>query len=87
MANYRLLYKKTTVKDIQSLSSQIRRRLALKLEFFIDQEDPLNFAEPLTKPADAQYRYRVGDYRVLFDIEDGNIIVLRVQHRSEVYRR
>lgn len=86
MAKYGLLYKKTAVKDIQSLSSQIRKRLAVKLQFFIDQEDPLDFAEPLTKPADAQYRYRVGDYRVLFDVDDGNIIVLRIQHRSEVYR-
>lgn len=87
MATYRLLYKKSAVKDIQSLSSQIRRRLGIKLEFFINQENSLDFAEPLTKPADAQYRYRVGDYRILFDVEDRNIIVLRVQHRREVYRR
>lgn len=87
MAKFRLLYKKHAVKDIQSLSPQIRKRLAAKLEFFIDQENPLDFAEPLTKPADAQYRYRVGDYRILFDVEDHNIVILRVQHRSEVYRR
>ena len=87
MATYKLLYKKSAVKDIQSLSSQIRRRLASKLEFFIDQANPLDFAEPLTKPADAQYRYRVGDYRILFDAEGHNIVVLRVQHRREVYRR
>jgi len=87
MARYQLLYKKSAVKDIQSLSSQIRRRLGTKLEYFIDQENPLDFAEPLTKPADAGYRYRVGDYRILFDVEDHNIIVLRVQHRREVYRR
>lgn len=87
MAKYKLLYKKAAVKGIQSLSSQIRRRLGIKLEFFIDQENPLDFAEPLTKPADAQYRYRVGDYRILFDVEDHDIIILRVQHRREVYRR
>jgi mRNA interferase RelE/StbE len=87
MANYGLLYKKPAVKDIQSLSSQVRKRLGIKLEFFVAQENPLDFAEPLTKPADAQYRYRVGDYRILFDVEDHNIIVLRVQHRREVYRR
>jgi mRNA-degrading endonuclease RelE of RelBE toxin-antitoxin system len=53
MAKYKLLYKKSAVKDIQSLSSQIRRRLGIKLELFIDQEDPLDFAQPMTKPADA----------------------------------
>ena len=87
MAKYKLLYKKSAVKDIQSLSSPIRKRLGGKLEFFIDQENPLDFAEPLTKPADAQYRYRVGDYRIPFDVEDHSIVVLRVQHRREVYRR
>lgn len=61
--------------------------MAAKLDFFINQENPMDFAEPLTKPHDAQYRYRVGDYRILFDVEDHNIIVLRVQHRRELYRR
>jgi mRNA interferase RelE/StbE len=85
MAKYKLVYKKSAVRDIQSLSSQIRRRLRFKLEFFIDKENPLDFAEPLKKPADAQYRYRVGDYRIVFDVEDHNIVVLRVQHRREVH--
>ena len=31
------------------------------------------------------YRYRIGDYRVLFDIEDDSLIVGRVLHRKESY--
>ena len=87
MSAYKLLYKKLAVKDIRTLTPQIQKRLKAKLEFFIAQDNPLEFAEPLTKPADAQYRFRVGNYRVLFDIEDGNIVVLHIQHRREVYRR
>jgi len=34
-----------------------------------------------------EYRLRVGDYRVLFEIEDGTIIVYRVRHRREAYRK
>lgn len=33
-----------------------------------------------------EYRLRVGNYRVLFEIENKNIIVYRVRHRREVYR-
>jgi len=33
-----------------------------------------------------EYRLRVGYYRVLFEIENKNIIVYRVRHRREVYR-
>lgn len=87
MAKYKLRYKKPAVKDIKALLVQIQRRLASKLEFFVSQDDPLSFAEPLTKPADAQYRYRLGDYRILFDVENDSLIVLRAQHRREVYRR
>ena len=87
MASYRLSYKKPAVKAIQKLTPAVRARLKQKLEWFIAQPDPLVFAHPLTKPADAQYRYRVGDYRVLFDVSGSDIIVLFVQHRREVYRK
>lgn len=84
---FTLLYKKSAAKDIAKLSPAVKKRLKNKLEFFIAQDDPLCFASPLTKPADAQYRWRVGDYRVLFDVEGSNIIILHVQHRRDVYRK
>lgn len=87
MTAYTLLYKKPAVKDIQKLTPQVKKRLKAKLEWFINQSDPLSFAERLTKPSDAQYRFRVGVYRILFDIEGDNLVILRIQHRREVYRR
>ncbi len=86
MSKYSLFYKKTAVKSIQKLNPQIRKRLKSKLEFFVSQDDPLSFAKPLTKPADAQYRFRVGSYRVLFDIERDKIVILLVQHRKDIYK-
>ncbi|MEK7460672.1 MAG: type II toxin-antitoxin system RelE/ParE family toxin [Patescibacteria group bacterium] len=86
MTAYQLLYKKPVAKDIQRLPKPIKKRLKLKLEWFINQTDPLQFAEPLTKPADAQYRFRVGNYRILFDIDGQNIVVLHIQHRKDIYR-
>jgi mRNA-degrading endonuclease RelE of RelBE toxin-antitoxin system len=32
------------------------------------------------------YRYRVGDYRVGFKIEDNEVLILKVAHRKEIYR-
>ncbi len=87
MSRYQLFYKKPAAKEIQKLPVQIQKRLKLKLEWFVDQTDPLQFAEPLTKPADAQYRFRVGTYRILFDVEGDAIVILYIQHRREVYRR
>jgi mRNA interferase RelE/StbE len=87
VGRFRLVYKRQAFEDIQGLTPQVQRRLKKKLDFFIAQEDPLQFAQPLTKPADAQYRFRVGDFRVLFDVDGSDIIVLHVQHRRDVYRR
>lgn len=87
MLKYQLLYKKVAVKSIQKLSPQIKKRLKLKLEYFSSQDNPLSFAKALTKPADAQYRFRVGNYRVLFDIEGDNIVILLVQHRKDIYKK
>jgi mRNA interferase RelE/StbE len=87
MANYRLVYKIPAVKSIDKLPPHIKKRVKAKLEWFVEQDKPLDFAEHLTKPADAQYRYRVGVYRILFDVESNRIVVLLIQHRSEVYKR
>jgi mRNA interferase RelE/StbE len=87
MSEYTLVYKKPAVKEIQKLSPQVRKRLKTKLEWFAAQSNPLDFCKPLTKPADAQYRFRVGSYRILFDLEGEKIIILFIQHRKDVYRR
>ncbi|HEX4774957.1 MAG TPA: type II toxin-antitoxin system RelE/ParE family toxin [Candidatus Saccharimonadales bacterium] len=87
MPAYKLVYKKPAAKAIQKLPPQIKKRLKVKLEWFVSQADPLTFAEPLTKPADAQYRFRVGHYRILFDAEGQTLIILFVQHRRDVYRK
>ena len=50
-------------------------------------ENPRLFAVKLMDKALGQYRYRIGDYRIIFDIENENIIILRIGHRREIYRR
>lgn len=87
MPKYRIELTRTAQKEIGKLDIQIARRVEKKLRFFIDSGRPLSFAEPLTELSDAGYRWRVGNYRVLFDEKKGLITIMRVQHRREVYRR
>ena len=51
-------------------------------------EHPTQRGKPLTANLAGLWRYRVGDYRVICDIQDGELVVLVLQigHRSEVYR-
>ncbi len=85
--NYEVRLVRSAQKDIKTIDRQIALRIQKKIQFFLDSQDPLSFAEPLTKPSDAQYRWRVGNYRVLFDVDQATIIILRVQHRREVYKK
>ena len=38
-------------------------------------------------PKIGTYRFRMGNYRVIFDIEGKDIVILRVGHRREIYKR
>ena len=81
---YTLLYTKTAVKDIEKLDKVAKKRLKKKLEEY--QKDPIKYAKKLTDPRLGTYRWRIGNYRIVFDIDKQNIIILRIGHRREIYR-
>jgi len=37
------------------------------------------------RQADFGYRLRMGDYRILFDVEDDTIVIQKIGHRKDVY--
>jgi mRNA interferase RelE/StbE len=76
-------------EDMGFLDSIVANRIAAKLRFFAQQENPLRFAERLTSSPYGEYRFRVGDYRILFDVNARGVIsilvILRIKHRREAY--
>ncbi|MEX2028287.1 MAG: type II toxin-antitoxin system RelE/ParE family toxin [Candidatus Curtissbacteria bacterium] len=84
MPGYRLLYTKTAARDIKKLDKVTKKRLQNKLEEF--SKNPLNYAKKLTDSKIGSYRWRIGNYRIVFDIDGKDIIILRVGHRREIYR-
>ena len=50
------------------------------------QEDPLKYSVKIPDPKPGSYRFRIGEYRVIFDFEGEDIVVLRVGHRRDIYR-
>ena len=53
-----------------------------------DLENPRSAGKALTGPLGGLWRYRIGDYRVICDIQDGalRILVVQVGNRREIYR-
>lgn len=86
MTVFNLVFTDKARKDIAKIDKVSQRRLVKKLKFYIEQEDPISFAKKLVDVSEGQYRWRVGAYRIVFDVEGTNIAILRVQHRREVYR-
>lgn len=87
MNQYRLEFKKPAKKDIQHIDQVSQKRIIQKIKFFMSQQDPLAYAKPLAGKREGNYRWRVGTYRIVFDVDAHTIIILRVQHRSQVYKR
>jgi len=81
----RLVYTRRAVKDVGVLSSEIKRRIGAKLRDYA--ADPLAHARKLTDPRCGTYRFRIGEYRVVFDFNGDEIVVLRIGHRKDIYRR
>ena len=54
----------------------------------IDCEDPRRFGKGLSANRSGQWRYRVGDYRILTEISEGKllILVIDIDHRSRIYK-
>lgn len=88
MAKFEIVVTANARRDIRRLDKQTAQRLHKKLGRWEQSGQPLKTAARLTKPADAQYRLRVGNYRVLFDVDNKRnlLVILKVQHRSQAYR-
>ena len=85
---YRIKFESSADKRFSKLPKDIQIRIIQKLDFFLVQQDPLIYAEILTNPRIGTYRFRIGDYRVVFDLEDDEtIMIVDVDHRKNIYRR
>lgn len=77
--------------DLAALDKPIARRITKFLrERVAPLEDPRSIGEALRGSRLGDFwKYRVGDYRVISDIEDGalRILVVRIGNRREVYRK
>lgn len=82
----RYYFKPSALRDLKRLPKILQKRIVKKLDFYTKTANPLNFAEPLKDKAFGEYRFRVGDYRIIFDVADNKIVVLTLGHRKDIYK-
>jgi mRNA interferase RelE/StbE len=76
--------KPQAIKDLQGLQKQDAARIAVKLS---EMEGGLIGNIKRLTNFTPEYRLRVGNYRVLFEVEETTIVVYRVMHRKHVYTK
>ena len=83
---YRLFYDLRIEKDLRPVPASYRRLILQRLALLARDPRPTQ-VEKLTARAE-EYRLRVGDYRVLFTIDDAAkaVTIYRIRHRRDAYR-
>lgn len=86
MASYNVLVKRSAAKEIEALQLKDRRRVVAKIQALARDPRPPG-CEMLTGAE--TYRLRQGDYRILYEIVDRDLIVtvVKVGNRRDVYYR
>lgn len=85
MARYSVELKPSARKELERLPPKLIQRVFPKLEELASEPRPVGCKK--LRGGRAEWRIRVGDYRVVYTIDDGTLLVsvTRIRHRSEVY--
>lgn len=83
-----LRYTEPAVKDLDKLDKNLSKRIVSKIETYT-QDQPLLNAKRLNGVFEGLYRYRIGDYRAIFEYEEDKLIIIKIimiRHRKDAYR-
>lgn len=84
MANYKITIKKSAAKELQNIPKKELPRIVKRIQAFTENPRPTG-SQKLS--AREQYRVRQGDYRIVYSINDKELVVniVKIGHRREVY--
>jgi mRNA interferase RelE/StbE len=83
---YRVQIQPPARKQLEKLDHQVRERVGRAIDALADNPRPQGCKHLVGRPA---YRIRVGDWRVIYEVHDGLLLVLVLElgHRREIYDR
>ena len=82
---YKLLLSKRAENEFNSLPPQLQKRIITAFDELVAFGVKASNTKKLQTPFPG-YRKRVGDYRILFEVNEEIIVIYRVTKRSEAYR-
>ena len=84
---FRVKYTATALRQLGKLDREVARRVLDHMDDITALDDPRARGKGLTGDLTTVWRYRVGDYRVLCDLREAELLILALEvgHRSRVY--
>jgi mRNA interferase RelE/StbE len=85
---YKVKWHPAAIDDLLDLEQDLQKKIADKIKNYLSIE-PLSLGKPLKGIFKGLYRYRYGDYRIIYSIDrtTEHLIVLRIGHRKDVYEK
>ena len=86
MGTYKIYFKKSVLKDIETIPKKDLKRIIKRIEALSEDPRPPDH-EKLSEQE--KYRIRQGNYRIVYSIHDDELMVwvIKVGHRRDVYRK
>ena len=84
---YKVFYLDSVEEDLKKLDKPLQKRILNKIEHHLTK-DPKNLGKALTGQFKGLWRYRIGDFRVIYRMAEKEILILvaRIGHRKNVYK-
>lgn len=86
---YEVIYSKEAVKSLRKLDKgQIKLIYSWIVNNLVNTTNPRTNGKPIKGNLKEYWRYRVGEYRIIADIQDANItiVIVNIGHRRQVYK-
>lgn len=74
----KIFFTHSAFRQLKKLEPIVQKRIHEKLRFYVAQKNPLSFTEPVQDFRFGDWKFRMGDYRVLFDAKQNVIIILKI---------
>ncbi|MFB2968749.1 type II toxin-antitoxin system RelE/ParE family toxin [Aerosakkonema sp. BLCC-F183] len=85
--SYTVLIPKPVQKQLDDLPEDVRSRIAEKILSLAEEPRPVGIKK--LKGLENEYRVRVGEYRIRYEIDDetSTVVILHCKHRRDIYRK
>lgn len=88
MSNWSLSFTKEAEKELENLNSPVRQRVIEKIQWLENNSNSV-FHKELSRDLKNSYKLRIGDWRVIYTLDETNsiIVIIQIDHRSKVYKK